>query len=184
VVSVVENTGNHDFKVKNNLTLKDSNGHIVASAKTTLSLWAIIPGMSREIKAELFPNVDLSPGLYHVTSQMTLNDGTILATGATDLELATGVSAVAAPPSTSGTSNSVVVPKAGTTNWVSVILVMAGAAILGFIIGLFLMSRRLKKPVTAVLPPVGGTGNTEGNHLPVTKQPLPLEEDKNQSSKT
>jgi len=63
VVSVFENTGNHDFKVKNNLTLIDSQGRIVASTDTGLSLWTIIPGMSREIKADLYPEVDLSPGL-------------------------------------------------------------------------------------------------------------------------
>jgi hypothetical protein len=150
VVSVFENTGNHDFKVKNNLTLKDSHGRTVATAKTDLSLWTIIPGMSREIKADLFPEVDLSPGLYHVVSQMTLDDGTILANGDTDLNLTTGLSAVA-PPSTSGTSNSVVVvPKAGTTNWVSVILIISGVAILAFIIGFFLINRWSRKPVTAV----------------------------------
>ena len=146
VVSLFENTGNHDCKVKNNLTLKDSHGRTVATAKTDLSLWTIIPGMSREIKADLFPEIDLSPGVYHVASQITLDDGTILANVGTDLNLTTGLSAVA-PLSSSAPSNSgAVVPRAGGTNRISVILVMAGAAILAFVAYLVFINGRLKRP--------------------------------------
>ena len=182
VVSVFENTGNHDFKVKNNLTLVDNQGQIVATANTSLSLWTIIPGMSREIKAELVPNVDLSPGLYRVTSQMTLDDGTILATGGTDLNLTTGLSAVAAPASaqptsplaTQALSNSVpLVPKSGTGNWVF-IEVIAGVALLALISYGVFKNRRLKRPATATLPFAVGTENAAETTLPVTPPTSPL----------
>jgi hypothetical protein len=158
VVSVFENTGNHDFKVKNNLTLVDNQGQTVATANTSLSLWTIIPGMSREIKTELFPDVDLSPGLYRVTSQMTLDDGTILANGGIDLNLTTGISAVAAPVSTPPTSplttqalsNGVpLIPKSGTANWVFIV-VIAGVALLALISYGVFKNRWLNRPATAV----------------------------------
>jgi hypothetical protein len=82
---------------------------------------------------------------------MTLDDGTILANGGTDLQLVTVLSAVTPPPSTGTPSNNVaIVPRAKTTNWVSVILLIIGVAILAFIIGFFLMNRWSRKPVTAV----------------------------------
>jgi hypothetical protein len=150
VVSVFENTGNHDFKIKNNLTLRDSKGQTVASTQTDLSLWTIIPGMSREIKADLFPEVDLSPGLYRATSQMTLDDGTILAEAGTDLKLITALSAVVPSLPTSTPSNSMpAVARTGGTNGVSVVLVMVSAATLTFIVGLFLMNLLLRKPATS-----------------------------------
>jgi hypothetical protein len=111
--------------------------------------------MSREIKADLYPEVDLSPGLYHVTSQMTLDDGTILSSRDTDLELATELPAVTPPPSTGTPSNNVaIVPRAKTTNWVSAILLIIGVAILFFMVGLFLTIRRLRRPSIAGHGPI------------------------------
>ena len=152
VVSVFENTGNHDFKIKNNLTLRNSKGKTVASIQTNISLWTLIPGMSREIKADIFPEVDLSPGLYRVTSQITLDDGTILAEAGTDLQLITALSGVVPLLPTSAPSNSMpAVARTDGTNWVSVVLVMVSAATLTFIGGLFLMNILLRRPVTGPL---------------------------------
>jgi hypothetical protein len=182
VVSVFENTGNHDFKVKNNLTLVDNQGQTVATANTSLSLWTIIPGMSREIKTELFPDVDLSPGLYRVTSQMTLDDGTILANGGIDLNLTTSISAVAAPVSTPPTSplttqalsNGVpLIPKSGTANWVFIV-VIAGVALLALISYGVFKNRWLNRPAIATLPLDGGTENAAETTLPVTPPTSPL----------
>ena len=170
VVSVFENTSNHDFKIKNNLTLIDSQGRIVASTNTGLSLWTIIPGMSREIQADLYPEVDLSPGSYRVASQITLDDGTILSNGDTNVELATGLPAVTPPPSTgTPSSNVAVVPRAKTTNWVSIILLIIGVAILFFMVGLFVTIRRLRRPSIA------GHGPIEDiNHIAKTQDGVQL----------
>ena len=146
VVSIIENTGNHDFKVKNNLTLKDGQGRTVSSTNTGLSLWTIIPGMSREIKADLFPAVDLSPGLYHAISQMTLDDGTILAEADISLNLVNALSAATPSLPTSALSNSMpAIPRLGGTNWASVVLAMVESMVLTFVVSFFLLNLVLRR---------------------------------------
>jgi hypothetical protein len=155
VTTTFENTGNHDFKVKDILTVNDNQGHTIASVDTGLSLWPLIPGMSREIKANLFPDIDLLPGLYRISSQVTLDDGTILAQGGTDLDIATNLSPVPSSartqpaktlPTASVPSNSaLVVPGKTTGNWVLAIAVFAIFVIV-FVVAyrIFTKSRRNK----------------------------------------
>ena len=135
VTTIFENTGNHDFKVKDILTVSDNQGQTMASVDTGLSLWPLIPGMARKIKANLYPDIELLPGLYRISSQVTLDDGTILAQVGTDLDLTTKLSTVPSSartqpaktlPTASAPSNStLVVPGKITGNWVLAIAVFA-----------------------------------------------------------
>lgn len=135
VTTIFENTGNHDFKVKDILMVSDNQGQTIASVDTGLSLWPLIPGMSREIKANLYPDIEVLPGLYRISSQVTLDDGTILAQGGTDLDIAANLSPVPSSartqpaktlPTANAPSNSaLVVPGKITGNWVLAIALFA-----------------------------------------------------------
>jgi hypothetical protein len=148
VTTIFENTGNHDFKVKNTVTVSDSQGQTMASADTGLSLWTLIPGMSREMTTTLFPEIEMPPGSYRITSQATLDDGTILAQSAADINLATTLSAVAPVVPTQTTqaasapsNKALVVFRAGMMNWVLVIASVAGLVIVSVLARRVFMNR-------------------------------------------
>ena len=154
MTTIFENTGNHDFKVRNTVTFSDSQGQTLAITDTDISLWPLIPGMSREIKANLYPDIEILPGLYRISSQVNLDDGTILAQGGTDFALATTLSPVplsartqpakALPTAIPPSNSALVVDKGVTGNWILVITIIA-VFVIGFVVAYLAFTKSRRK---------------------------------------
>lgn len=89
ILTTIENTGNHHYKVKGEVEIADSNGKLLDTVYVSLTS-SIIPTMSRQLKATFIPKNELSLGIYNIKSKVTLEDGTLL-------DEATGTFEVKAP---------------------------------------------------------------------------------------
>lgn len=78
IITDFENTGNHYFKVNNEVTVSDSNGKVIDKITTGLTKSSTIPGTSRVLSAQFTPPYILPPGTYNVNSRVMLADGTVL----------------------------------------------------------------------------------------------------------
>jgi hypothetical protein len=87
--ATIENTGNHDFKFRSIFAVTDGEGRTVGEADTGLSLWTLIPGMSRSVHASVTPQSEVPPGVYRMSARVCLEDGSIIAEEVADFELAT-----------------------------------------------------------------------------------------------
>jgi len=77
ITTSFENTGNiHYYSTKNNVTVSDSAGNVLSTAGTTPSIYAIIPSYTVDYDVTL--DKSLSPGTYNVKSEISLEDGTLL----------------------------------------------------------------------------------------------------------
>jgi P pilus assembly chaperone PapD len=74
-----KNTGNYHYKINVSAQLKDKNGKILAEANPTI-IGSIIPTAKRQIKFSLVPDSELKSGIYTLGINVTLPDGTPLAT--------------------------------------------------------------------------------------------------------
>ncbi len=137
IVTSLQNTGNHHFKVTGEVTLSNSQGDLLDTVQIPLSTSSIIPSTLRQISATLIPKVTLPPGVYSLKSRLILEDGTTLVSANGSLEVkdtyvppATisvppSSTTSALPPSTSSTP-----PQAASQSSVGLILAgIAGAAI-------------------------------------------------------
>lgn len=78
ILTTFRNSGNyHYYSVVNIVTVTDSTGKIVATAKSDPFIRAIVPGQSVKFIATI--QNGLSPGNYQVTSRMEKQDGGLLA---------------------------------------------------------------------------------------------------------
>ena len=77
ITTTFKNTGNyHYYSARNNVTVTDSNGALVADSSTTPMSYAIIPGNT--VKFVTQPDVkNLPAGTYTVDSKVLLESGTI-----------------------------------------------------------------------------------------------------------
>jgi hypothetical protein len=83
ISTILRNTGNSDYRARNEVRMTDENGSLVATAYTLLSGDAIIPTYSREFVGSLVltgQKNELPPGTYNIESKAMLLDGTVLAT--------------------------------------------------------------------------------------------------------
>ena len=74
-----KNTGNYHYPVNASATLKDAKGSVLATASTAVRS-SIIPTAKRMIKFSIVPESLLKPGTYTAEVNVTLKDGTLLAT--------------------------------------------------------------------------------------------------------
>lgn len=128
-----QNTGNHHFKVKDEVTVSNSKGEVLGTVSTSLTP-SIIPTMSRRLKAALIPQGELPPGVYSVKSMVMLEDGTVLDEASGSFE----VKEVYVPPET-------VTPAPGAgVNWPLVGGFIGGVILIGvlFFLLLWLIRRR------------------------------------------
>jgi len=148
------NTGNHDYKFRTIMTATDNNGHIVGSWDQGLSLWTLLPDMSREVITALTPQIEMPPGEYSLTLSVSLEDGTLIARESTSFRLSTALLPVTSltglpPGENSGLVSSITLPadnglhpepdgiisSNGSTSKLTLLLGMAGAAaILVFVV--------------------------------------------------
>ena len=79
VISITfENTGNHHYSVKAELTISNASQKVLDTIYIPLTPSSIKPSMSSELKASFIPKVDLPLGLYSVKSSIMLEDGAVL----------------------------------------------------------------------------------------------------------
>lgn len=78
IFTTFENTGNHHFKVENQVTVTNSSNELLDEIKTGFTVSSIIPGMSRILKTTFVPRQILSPGTYNIQSRVIQEDGTVL----------------------------------------------------------------------------------------------------------
>jgi hypothetical protein len=88
ILTTFQNTGNHHFKVKGEVTVTDCTGKILDTLYESLTPSSIIPTMSRQLKATFVPDGELPLGTYSLKSKIMLEDGTILdeATGSFEVK--------------------------------------------------------------------------------------------------
>lgn len=80
------NTGNIHYNIKTSAVLTDENKKVLADANTTSSI-PIMPGALRIIGLSLIPKKALGPGTYDINATVQLDNGTVLASNQTKLEI-------------------------------------------------------------------------------------------------
>jgi len=83
-----KNTGNYHYKVHAISSLKDEKGDVLATDSPEVK-GSIIPTATRQIKFSLIPKSELTPGTYTVGVNVTLEDGTMLESKATEFAIKT-----------------------------------------------------------------------------------------------
>lgn len=95
ISTTFQNTGNHHFKVKGEVTVKNAQGQSLGNISIPVTSSSLLPGVLRQLKAAFIPNGELAQGTYTVSSQVMLEDGTLLDEANTTLEI---TSAYMPPP--------------------------------------------------------------------------------------
>jgi methionine-rich copper-binding protein CopC len=126
VSTILKNSGNHHYKAMNKVTLTDSDDNVLATASTPLSNWSIIPTYSRQFDVSLMPTQELPAGTYYVTSEVTLEDGTVLDTEETSFHMGPWT-----PP-----------PPPAPTNWAAIGGGIGGGIVVVGLLTYFLVIRR------------------------------------------
>jgi hypothetical protein len=73
-----QSTGNHHFKVKGEVTVRNAQGQTLDTISIPLTASSVLPGMLRELKAAFIPQGELAPGSYAISSRVMLEDGSLL----------------------------------------------------------------------------------------------------------
>ncbi len=142
IITTFQNTGNHHFKVKGEVTVSNSKGEVLGTFSTSLTP-SIIPTMSRRLKAAFIPQGELPLGVYSVKSMVMLEDGTVLDEASGSFE----VKEVYEPPTPvgevgvgDGTPETVTPAPGAGVNWPLIGGVIAGVIVIALVI--FLVIRR------------------------------------------
>ena len=87
-VSVIfKNTGNIHYKAKAKAELKDEKGNSLVQTETPIGISPIMPTFSRLFELSLKPSSKLEPGTYNLTATVEKEDGTILDSKTTKLNV-------------------------------------------------------------------------------------------------
>ncbi len=130
IFTTLENTGNHHFKIKGEVTVSDASGETLDTIYTSLTSSSIVPTLSAQLKATYIPQGELPLGVYSVKSRVMLEDGTLLDEASGSFE----VKEPYVPPSPPASVTLMVAPPAAPFN----LLLMAGIAV-GIVIIILLM---------------------------------------------
>jgi hypothetical protein len=159
ILTTFQNTGNHHFKVKGEVTISDPNGKTMDTISSPLGISSIVPTMSVQSKCIFTPTTALKPGIYAVQSKVFADDGVVLdiATGSFTVG-ASGIAPVSSPSPvptakpaltttipaslTPGGPMATMPPPEPPINW-AVIGGIIGAVVLGLVI-LFVWRRKLR----------------------------------------
>ncbi len=144
IITTFQNTGNHHFRVKGEVTVSNSKGEVLGTVSTSLTPSSIVPTMSRRLKAAFTPQGELPPGVYSVKSMVMLEDGTLLdeAEGSFEVKELYVPPTPVTPPSlmTPVLPSAAPVPAPGAgVNWT---LIGGSIVIVGLVIVLLLIRRR------------------------------------------
>jgi hypothetical protein len=78
IATVFDNTGNHHFKVKGEVTVKDTQGKVLDTIHIPVTPSSVVPSLPRQLKATFIPQGELPLGNYTVHSKVMLGDGSVL----------------------------------------------------------------------------------------------------------
>ncbi len=78
IFTTFKNTGNHHFKVKQEVTISDARGEVLDTIDAPLSPSSIIPSLSERLQVSFIPKAQLPLGVYSIRARVMLEDGTIL----------------------------------------------------------------------------------------------------------
>ncbi len=78
ILTGFQSTGNHHFRVKGEVTVRNAQGQSLDTIAIPLTSSSVLPGMSRELKAAFIPEGELAPGSYAISSRVMLEDGSLL----------------------------------------------------------------------------------------------------------
>jgi hypothetical protein len=132
-----ENTGNHHYGVKAELTVSDASQKVLDTISIPLTLSTIKPAMSSELAAAFIPKGDLPLGLYSVKSRVMMEDGTVLDEASGSFNVTEPYLPPAAPIKTEGQPAT---PAA--INWPLIGGAIAAVIISGLLIVIFFSHRR------------------------------------------
>jgi hypothetical protein len=82
-----KNTGNTHYKAMAKADLRDAAGDLIAENSTDLSIFSLLPASSSIAQVRLATGGTLVPGTYHLNSSVLLENGTVLDTSHTSLEI-------------------------------------------------------------------------------------------------
>ena len=88
VTMTLKNTGNFHYKPDIELAIKDKNGNILAN-DTLVTNSSIIPPFSHNFRLSLKPENGLEPGKYLISANVSLKDGTKIASKEMEIEIKT-----------------------------------------------------------------------------------------------
>lgn len=117
ISTTFQNTGNHNFKVKGELTVNNTQGQNLDTFSTPVTDSSILPGMTRQLKANYIPKCTLAPGNYTIISKVMLENGSLLDESSTTLEVKT----------------TYVPPQTATQKWVMPVAIAAGVIVVVFL---------------------------------------------------
>ncbi len=102
IITSLQNTGNHQFKVMGDVTVTNSQGEVFGTIQVPLSTSSIIPTNSTQIIVNFIPKVTLPVGVYSLKSRLILEDGTALVSASGSFEIKDSY----VPPSTTSVTPS------------------------------------------------------------------------------
>ena len=85
ITTALKNTGNFHYKVKNNVSVTDSAGKVVAEGGSGVSSRSLIPSFTANYEVNI--DTPLPPGSYTASSIVSREDGTVLDTKTTPFEV-------------------------------------------------------------------------------------------------
>ena len=85
ITTTLKNTGNYPYKVKNNVTVSDSTGKVVASGGIDLTSRSIVPTYFGEFDVNLVKPLPI--GKYSITSVLSREDGSVIDTKTVPFEI-------------------------------------------------------------------------------------------------
>ncbi len=83
---IFKNTGNYHYKACAKASLKDKKGNLLTNSSSPVSS-NIIPSAARIFSLSLTPEKDILPGTYSISAIVEEEDGTVLATKETEIEI-------------------------------------------------------------------------------------------------
>jgi hypothetical protein len=78
MLTTFQNTGNHHFKIKGEVTISDARGEVLDTINIPLTPSSILPAMSRQLESSFAPKGELPSGEYSVAMKVMLEDNTVL----------------------------------------------------------------------------------------------------------
>ena len=81
-----ENTGNYHYKAKGMAELKDQEGNVIAKGESEVG-GSIMPLYLRMYKIQIEPESELESGTYTLNAWVELEDGTVLASNESQVEI-------------------------------------------------------------------------------------------------
>jgi len=100
IATTFQNTGNHHFRIKGEITISNSKGETVDTVLLPLTATSIMPDMSLLLKTTYKPDGKLTNGKYTMNSRVMLEDGTILDEKEDNFEVKQPSTSTSSPTST------------------------------------------------------------------------------------